>query len=85
MCYVEVFVLLDVLQHTRHCTPVHVVDEVDVDEDEDGNGLPLVEVLPPTGYRGEEKSVCKLDCVCRTFRFLWGNLEKKRDKVFIKL
>ena len=50
MCYVEVFVLLDVLQHTRHCTPVHVVDEVDVDEYEDSDSLPLVEVFPPTGY-----------------------------------
>ena len=50
MCYVEVFVLLDVLQHASHCAPVHVVDEVDVDEDEDSDGFPLVQVLPPTGY-----------------------------------
>ena len=77
MCYVEVFVLLDVLQHPRHCAPVHVVDEVDIDQDADGDGLPLVEVLPPTGYRGEEKSVRNLNCVRWTFRLFWRDLNKK--------
>ena len=50
MRYVEVFVLLDVLQHPCHCASVHVVDEVDVDEDENSDCLPLVEIFPPTCY-----------------------------------
>ena len=75
MCYVEVFVLLYVLEHPRHRRPVHVVDQVDIDEDEHSDRLALVQVLPPARDGGEEKSVRKLNCVGRTLWLLRSHLK----------
>ena len=45
--FVEGEVVLDVLHHSGDDGPVHVVDQVDVKQDEDRGGVRLVEVGVP--------------------------------------
>jgi hypothetical protein len=53
---VEVRVVLDGVDHAGDGGPVHVVDEVDEAEDDDGGGVGLVEVREPGKTRLRRRS-----------------------------